>query len=150
MPYELDLIDLKELNAKLRLDKDNKFYVEIHNPKYSGVIKSPHLKDKKSLTILLKLELYNYKIRIKAIRYCSVCGHNLIMDSRKYVNICPECMNNPPVSVVIGGFYRYKGKLVKVIKTNSIEVNEFTTYHVKFKDGTRDLLVASDLTDRLK
>lgn len=93
-PYELRLIDLAELQATVKKDKDDRFFADIKNPKYrfNPKFNNPHLIKLEDLRIVLKLNLFYYKLNIeKSIRYCKVCNYNLILDSRKFVDLCDEC-----------------------------------------------------------
>jgi hypothetical protein len=92
-PYELTLIDLKELTAIVKKDHNECFYADIQNPKYKLNIISPHQSSLETLRILLKLKLFYYKLHHKEIRYCKTCDHNLIIDPRRFVDVCSECYN---------------------------------------------------------
>lgn len=88
-PYELSLMNLKELNAKI-IEMDNKVTCTIQNPEYKYKVKPAITNTRDRLKIIMKYRLYKHLLKIKKIRYCP-CG-NLIMDSRPYVDICDDCL----------------------------------------------------------
>lgn len=90
LPYELTLMDLKQLHAKIKKDEYNRLYAEIGNTKFSS------LKINKfgSLPLLkadLKRQMFYYLLKINEIRYCSNCEKILILDSRPHIDLCTEC-----------------------------------------------------------
>jgi hypothetical protein len=89
-PYELSLMNLKELDGAVSKDAFGKLSLRVRNPVYKEIV-IPKVKEMDRLKILAKLELFNFKLRKNMIRYCKVCYHNLIVDSRKTIDTCPEC-----------------------------------------------------------
>ena len=93
-PYELTLMNLSELEATVKKDEDDRFFAKIGNKKYqfNPEFPNPHLPHLDRLRMVLKLSLFNYKLKHKEIRYCEACNHNLIIDPRPFVDVCNDCL----------------------------------------------------------
>jgi len=88
-PIELQQIDLKELQAKIIVNKDETITCSIDNPVYKFKIRPYKCRNKEELKLIMKYRLFKYKLERNEIRFCD-CG-NLILDKRKYIDLCKEC-----------------------------------------------------------
>jgi hypothetical protein len=93
-PYELTFMDLKELQATIKTDDKGRLYADIKNTRYkqNPEFKNPHCHTLQELRIVLKLNMFNFKLKHKEIKICKQCEVNIIFDKRPFVDVCDECI----------------------------------------------------------
>ena len=91
LPYELQCMNLEWLQATIKLDGNGQYYVEINNPKFKKLYYS-RTASVQLLKLYLRTAMYYFMLENNMIRYCKVCKCALIVDERKYIDVCENCL----------------------------------------------------------
>jgi hypothetical protein len=152
LPYELTLMDLNQLHAKVKKDDFGRYQAEIGNTKFSS-LKCNKFGSVAYLKCDLKRQMYYHLLKIGEIRYCTVCEKILILDSRPYIDVCSSCRGKdiePVISeyVKLTKDYSHKVQAKEEVKSTK-SIDEVCQEAKEQTESNPEPLSAEDLFNRI-